>query len=170
MAPRRPAGVSADARRASTTTSACLTRTTWARRGRPKSSLGDAAAEAKASRKAADEAAPATTRPASRATSQPPLPLVENEKVIARVQQDEQQAHRRALHRRGREVHQGEQGQALLPLPAAQRRAFPALSRQGVAGKSPNGIYGDWVEEVDWSVGQVLDTLRELEARRETRS
>ena len=29
-------------------------------------------------------------------------------------------------------------------------------------GKSKNGRYGDWVEEVDWSVGRVLDTLREL--------
>jgi arylsulfatase A len=29
-------------------------------------------------------------------------------------------------------------------------------------GKSKNGRYGDWVEEVDWSAGRVLDTLREL--------
>ena len=29
-------------------------------------------------------------------------------------------------------------------------------------GKSANGTYGDWVEEIDWSVGRVLDTLREL--------
>jgi arylsulfatase A-like enzyme len=29
-------------------------------------------------------------------------------------------------------------------------------------GRSDNGRYGDWVEEVDWSVGRVLDTLREL--------
>jgi arylsulfatase A-like enzyme len=29
-------------------------------------------------------------------------------------------------------------------------------------GKSGNGTYGDWVEEVDWSVGRVLDTVREL--------
>jgi arylsulfatase A-like enzyme len=29
-------------------------------------------------------------------------------------------------------------------------------------GKSANGTYGDWVEEVDWSVGRVLDTLRAL--------
>lgn len=28
-------------------------------------------------------------------------------------------------------------------------------------GKSANGRVGDWVEEVDWSVGRVLDTLRE---------
>ena len=30
------------------------------------------------------------------------------------------------------------------------------------AGKSANGRFGDWVEEVDWSVGRVLDTLSEL--------
>jgi arylsulfatase A len=29
-------------------------------------------------------------------------------------------------------------------------------------GKSANGRFGDWVEEVDWSAGRVLDTLREL--------
>lgn len=29
-------------------------------------------------------------------------------------------------------------------------------------GKSQNGQFGDWVEEVDWSVGRVLETLREL--------
>ena len=28
------------------------------------------------------------------------------------------------------------------------------------AGKSRNGRFGDWVEEVDWSVGQVLEALR----------
>ena len=29
-------------------------------------------------------------------------------------------------------------------------------------GRSANGSFGDWVEEVDWSVGKILDTLREL--------
>lgn len=29
-------------------------------------------------------------------------------------------------------------------------------------GKSGNGLYGDWVEEVDWSVGRVLETLKQL--------
>lgn len=36
------------------------------------------------------------------------------------------------------------------------------------AGKSANGRYGDWVEEVDWSVGRILDTLRELKLDRRT--
>lgn len=35
-------------------------------------------------------------------------------------------------------------------------------------GKSANGKYGDWVEEVDWSVGQVLDTLRTLQLDKNT--
>ncbi len=35
-------------------------------------------------------------------------------------------------------------------------------------GKSANGRYGDWVEEVDWSVGRVLDTLRELKLTERT--
>ena len=29
-------------------------------------------------------------------------------------------------------------------------------------GKSANGPYGDWVEEVDWCVGRVMDTVQEL--------
>ncbi len=36
------------------------------------------------------------------------------------------------------------------------------------AGKSANGRFGDWVEEVDWSVGQVLDTLQELKIAENT--
>jgi arylsulfatase A len=39
---------------------------------------------------------------------------------------------------------------------------FPIYPGKKWAGQSPNGNYSDWVEEVDWSVGQVLDTLREL--------
>ncbi len=36
----------------------------------------------------------------------------------------------------------------------------PIYPGKAFAGKSQNGRFGDWVEEVDWSVGQVLDTLR----------
>jgi arylsulfatase A-like enzyme len=36
------------------------------------------------------------------------------------------------------------------------------------AGKSQNGRFGDWVQEVDWSVGQVLDLLRELKLDQNT--
>jgi arylsulfatase A-like enzyme len=39
---------------------------------------------------------------------------------------------------------------------------FPLYPSDKFRGKSPNGLLGDWAEEVDWSVGQVLDALREL--------
>ncbi len=35
-------------------------------------------------------------------------------------------------------------------------------------GRSANGTYGDWVEELDWSVGQVLDAVRALKLDRRT--
>jgi arylsulfatase A-like enzyme len=37
----------------------------------------------------------------------------------------------------------------------------PLFASKEFAGKSPRGIYGDVVEELDWSMGQVLETLRE---------
>lgn len=44
----------------------------------------------------------------------------------------------------------------------------PLHPGQAFQGKSGNGRYGDWVEEVDWSVGQVLQTLRDLKLDRNT--
>lgn len=46
-----------------------------------------------------------------------------------------------------------------LPHTAVHTPIHPGKS---FAGKSANGRFGDWVEEVDWSVGRFLDTLREL--------
>ncbi len=37
----------------------------------------------------------------------------------------------------------------------------PLFSSKDFEGKSPRGLYGDVVEELDWSVGEVLKTLRE---------
>lgn len=38
----------------------------------------------------------------------------------------------------------------------------PLFRSPDFAGKSRRGLYGDVIEEIDWSVGQVLETLREL--------
>jgi arylsulfatase A-like enzyme len=37
----------------------------------------------------------------------------------------------------------------------------PLFASEAFKGKSPRGIYGDVVEELDWSVGRILATLRE---------
>jgi arylsulfatase A-like enzyme len=38
---------------------------------------------------------------------------------------------------------------------------WPVHASDGFRGKSERGIYGDAVEEIDWSIGQVLDAIRE---------
>lgn len=92
----------------------------------------------------------------------PPLPMLENETVITRVGPDEQQGtverYTKAAVKFIRE-HKDESFFVYLPHNAVH---FPIYPGKTWAGKSPNGIYSDWVEEVDWSVGQVLDALREL--------
>ncbi len=99
---------------------------------------------------------------------QPPLPLLENERVIARVRQDEQQGiverYTQAAVKFLRD-HRDRRFFLYLPHNAVH---FPLYPGKAFVGKSGNGLYGDWVEEVDWSVGQVLAALRELKLDRNT--
>jgi arylsulfatase A len=44
----------------------------------------------------------------------------------------------------------------------------PLFASQAFAGTSPRGLYGDVVEELDWSAGQILDALRRHELDRRT--
>src|SRR5688572_8626460 len=39
---------------------------------------------------------------------------------------------------------------------------MPLLPSEEFAGKSPRGRYGDVIEEIDWNVGRLLDTLRQM--------
>ena len=45
---------------------------------------------------------------------------------------------------------------------------MPLFASPAFAGKSRRGRYGDVIEEIDWSVGQVLDTLRALSLDEQT--
>ena len=44
----------------------------------------------------------------------------------------------------------------------------PLFASEAFAGRSPRGLYGDVVEEIDWSVGQVLEKLEELDLAKKT--
>ena len=44
----------------------------------------------------------------------------------------------------------------------------PLFASAGFKGQSLRGLFGDVIEEIDWSVGQVLDTLRELDLEERT--
>jgi arylsulfatase A-like enzyme/phosphodiesterase/alkaline phosphatase D-like protein len=93
---------------------------------------------------------------------QPPLPLLRNETVLQRVLPDDQQA---IVERYTNEAvsfiwdHRDEPFFLYLPHSAVH---FPLYPGKNFHGKSKHGLFGDWVEEVDWSVGQVLDTVRQL--------
>ena len=99
--------------------------------------------------------------PESTKANQPPLPLLRNGKVIKRVLPDDQQSLVEIYTDEGIKFiaeHKSEPFFLYMPHNAVH---FPLYPGKAWAGKSPNGIYSDWVEEVDWSVGRILDTLRE---------
>lgn len=44
----------------------------------------------------------------------------------------------------------------------------PLFPHKDFVGSSSNGVYGDWVREVDWSVGEILGALKTSGVERET--
>ena len=90
----------------------------------------------------------------------PPLPLLRNEEVI------EEEPDQGLLTKRYTE-------EALAFIEENMGRPFfvymphtmvhlPRFASPAFDGKSNNGLYGDIVEEIDWSVGQILDKLKAL--------
>lgn len=93
---------------------------------------------------------------------QPPLVLLDGEKVVERVKADEQfQLTRRYTDRAVKFIRDNRERPFFLYFPHTAVH-FPHYPAKEFQGKSPNGLVGDWVTEVDASVGRVLDTLREL--------
>jgi arylsulfatase A len=128
-----------------------------------KSSLGDPIPKAKKGASAiAFKAAQGGDETGLKGQSQPPLPLVENGKVVARVKQDEQQGIVERYTTAAEKFIRANRAKPFFLYLPHNAVHFPIYPGKTWAGKSPNGIYSDWVEEVDWSVGRVLDTLREL--------
>ncbi len=94
--------------------------------------------------------------------SWPPLPLMENERVVE-APADRDTLTRRYTDRAVRFIrtHQGE------PFFLVLSHAMPGSTKTPYAskafkGKSRNGPWGDAVEEIDWSTGRILDLLVEL--------
>jgi arylsulfatase A len=87
------------------------------------------------------------------------VPLIRDGKVI------EQPAHQATLTKRYTEEAvsfiRDKKGQPFFLYFAHTFPHVPLFASPGFQGKSRGGIFGDAVEELDWSVGQVLDTLRQ---------
>ena len=94
------------------------------------------------------------------ATPRPPLPLLRDQNVIeAPADQDTLTA--RYTEEAVKFITANKDHPFFLYLPHTAVH-IPLHPGAAFKGKSANGSYGDWVEEVDWSVGRVLDTLRDL--------
>lgn len=89
----------------------------------------------------------------------PPLPLMRGEEII------EQPADQTTLTKRYTEearvfIHRSKDKPFFLYLPHTMPHV-PLFVSEDFAGTSEGGLYGDVVEEIDWSTGQILDALKE---------
>lgn len=87
---------------------------------------------------------------------QPPLPLLRNGTVVKRVLPDDQQSLVELYTEEAVKFIAANESKPFLLYLAHNAVHFPLYPGKRWAGKSPHGLFSDWVEEVDWSVGQVL--------------
>lgn len=93
---------------------------------------------------------------------QPPLALMRNETVVKRVLPDDQTRIVSLYTDEAVRFIRDNRSRPFFLYLAHNAVHFPLYPGERFRGKSANGLYGDWVEEMDWSVGQVLDQIREL--------
>jgi arylsulfatase len=96
----------------------------------------------------------------------PPLPLIENKKVVA-TNPDHSQFTLQFTKRAIDFIHRNSSNPFFIylahPLPHVPLGVSGAFS-----GKSEQGMYGDVMMEIDWSVGEIMKTLRALNLERST--
>jgi arylsulfatase A-like enzyme len=89
----------------------------------------------------------------------PPLPLVRGEEVIE-TEPDQSQLTRRYTEEAVKFIAEHKQEPFFVYLPHTMVHV-PLFASEKFQGKSALGLIGDTIEEIDWSVGQVMETLRE---------
>ena len=126
-----------------------------------KSSAGEPLPKGNAKAQTAKKA-PENDETGLKGNAQPPLPLVDDHNVVERVKAAEQHTFtRRYTERAVKYIRENQKKPFFLYLPHNAVH-FPHYPHQDFIGKSGVSLQKDWAIEVDWSVGQVLDTLREL--------
>ena len=96
----------------------------------------------------------------------PPLPFYDGEKVIE-VDPDQSQFTRRCTERAVHFIERNATRPFFLYLPHIMPHV-PLFASEKFKGRSAAGLYGDVMEELDWSVGEVLAALKRLELDRRT--
>lgn len=103
-----------------------------------------------------------------RGNNQTPLPLLENETVIERVGAEQQHTLTERYTARAVAFLHAQKNRPFFLYLAHTAVHFPHYPGKKFMGTSPNGLVGDWAQEVDWSVGQVFDAVRALNLERKT--
>lgn len=98
--------------------------------------------------------------PKTKGPGQPPLPLLRNGTVVRRVLPDDQQSLVEIYTTEAVNFIAANKSKPFFLYLPHNAVHFPIYPGKKWAGKSPHGLFSDWVEEMDWSVGQVLDAVR----------
>jgi arylsulfatase A len=93
-------------------------------------------------------------------TNRPPLPLLRNEQVTE-APADQDTLTRRYTEEAIRFIRTNKDRPFFVYLPHTMPH-MPLHASDAFRGKSANGLYGDAIEEIDWSVGRILGALKEL--------
>jgi arylsulfatase A-like enzyme len=93
--------------------------------------------------------------------SWPPLPLMQNEKVIE-APADQNTLTKRYTEETIKFITANKDKPFFIYLPHTMPHE-PLHASEQFRGKSANGLYSDVVEEIDWSTGQILATLKKLD-------
>ncbi len=91
----------------------------------------------------------------------PPLPLIDGE-VIVEENPDQSLLTKRYTERSVSFIKKNKDQPFFLYL-AHTMPHIPLFASDKFRGKTEHGIYGDVIEEIDWSVGKILSTLKELD-------
>ena len=98
----------------------------------------------------------------------PELPLMRNDRVIS-APADRDLLVKQCTEEAVKFIEQNHDRPFFLYLPHTMPGSTPhPFSSPDFRGKSANGEYGDAVEELDWSTGQIVETLRKLKLDRRT--
>jgi arylsulfatase A len=90
----------------------------------------------------------------------PDLPLIENEKVIE-LNPDQSQLTKRYTEKTLSFIEKNKNYPFFIYL-AHNMPHVPIFASEKFRGKSKRGLYGDVIEEIDWSVGEIVKKLKEL--------
>lgn len=90
------------------------------------------------------------------------VPLLRDNQVVALWNEDDEDQMTRLYTEEAVKFIQANQAHPFYLYLAHNAVHFPIHPGPEFRGKSGHGRYYDWVEEIDWSAGRVLDTLREL--------